>query len=178
MLLKTSIIEFHKKYYIPAIQNWYFIYIPWTHHYGKECHKEFKRRGNLHDVLFHRDYAEWVVSSFAHQIQSKYYGGNRSVYIEIITLENFNVSHHSIPLLASDHVSRKAVIQYFFLTTENRILQTRMNKVNELLNCWKTEQYCLLTHVLYVIILMDVWSNIPVWQHYICYQCWHTYIIS
>ena len=32
--------------------------------------------------LFRRDYAERVVASFANQIQSEYYDGNRSVSIE------------------------------------------------------------------------------------------------
>ena len=36
------------------------------------------------------DYAEHEVASFAHQSQSEYYGGNRSVYIESIALELFS----------------------------------------------------------------------------------------
>ena len=32
--------------------------------------------------LFHNDYADKVVASFAHQIKSEYYGGNRSVSIK------------------------------------------------------------------------------------------------
>ena len=35
-------------------------------------------------------YAEMVVASFYNQIQSEYYGGNVSVYIEGIALENFS----------------------------------------------------------------------------------------
>ena len=45
---------------------------------------------NLFYLLFCRDYAERVVASFANQIQSKYYGGNISVYIEVIALEYFS----------------------------------------------------------------------------------------
>ena len=41
-----------------------------THQCGKKRRDAFKLWGNLHDVLCHRDYAEWVVSIFAHQIQS------------------------------------------------------------------------------------------------------------
>ena len=41
-------------------------------------------------MFFHHDYAEILVYSLAHQIQSKYYGGNRSVYIEGIALEHFS----------------------------------------------------------------------------------------
>ena len=52
----------------------------------------FKRRELFQDVLCRRDYAERVLASFANQIQSEYYGGNRSVSIEGIALEHFSVS--------------------------------------------------------------------------------------
>ena len=42
----------------------------------------FKLRELFQDVLCRRDYAERVVASFANQIKSEYYGGNRSVAIE------------------------------------------------------------------------------------------------
>ena len=41
-------------------------------------------------MLCRHDYAERVVASFSQQIQSEYYGGNRSVSIEDITLEHFS----------------------------------------------------------------------------------------
>ena len=41
-----------------------------THHYVKELRDAFKLRRNLHAFLLRHDYAEWVVSSFYHQIQS------------------------------------------------------------------------------------------------------------
>ena len=84
-----------------------------THHCGKELCKAFKCRVNLHHFLCLRDYEEQVVSSFAHQIQSEYYGDTISVFIEGIALKHFSASHQPIPLLASDHVSRKAVFHYF-----------------------------------------------------------------
>ena len=40
-------------------------------------------------MLCCRDYAEGLVASFANQIKSEYYGGNRSVSIEGIVLEHF-----------------------------------------------------------------------------------------
>ena len=46
-------------------------------------------------MLCRRDYAERVVDSFPHQIQSEYYGGNRSVSIEGIALEHFNALPHT-----------------------------------------------------------------------------------
>ena len=78
-------------------------------HCGKEKQEAFKRRGNLYDVLCGRDYLERVVSSFDNHIQLEYYGGNMSVSIETIDLEHFSASHHSIPLLASDHVTCQEV---------------------------------------------------------------------
>ena len=47
------------------------------------------------DVLCRRDYSENVVASFDNQIQSEYYGGNRSVYIEGIALEHFSTAPHT-----------------------------------------------------------------------------------
>ena len=41
-------------------------------------------------MLYRRDYAERFVASFANQIQSKYYGGNKSMSIEGIVLEHFD----------------------------------------------------------------------------------------
>ena len=75
-----------------------------THHCGKECHEEFKLRSKQHDVLCRSDYEERIVSSFSHQIQSEYYGGNRSVSIEGISLKNFSNSNQASSSLASDAV--------------------------------------------------------------------------
>ena len=52
----------------------------------------FKRRELFQDILCGRDYAERVVASFANQIKSEYYGGNRSVSIEGIALEHFSAA--------------------------------------------------------------------------------------
>ena len=41
-----------------------------------------------------RYYAEILVASFSHQIQSEYYGGKRSVYIEGIALEHLRAPTH------------------------------------------------------------------------------------
>ena len=40
-------------------------------------------------MLCPHDYAERLVASFAHQIQSEYYGGNVYVSIDGISLEHF-----------------------------------------------------------------------------------------
>ena len=68
---------------------------------------------NLYGALFRRDYSERLVSSFFHQIQSAYYGANRSVSIEGVALEHFDVSHHFSPLLQSDHVTRHLLFRFF-----------------------------------------------------------------
>ena len=54
--------------------------------HGDSRQTEFKRRKQFKDVLCLHDYAESVVASFPHQIQSEYYGGNRYVSIEGIAL--------------------------------------------------------------------------------------------
>ena len=41
-------------------------------------------------MLCCRDYAERMVASFAQKTQSEYYGANRSVSIEVITLDHFS----------------------------------------------------------------------------------------
>ena len=115
-----------------------------THHCGKELRDAFKRRGNSHDALCHSYYAEWVVSIFSYQIQSDYYVGKRSVYIEFITLEHYSVSHHSSSFLVSDCVLRHPVLHYFCLVTANSMSQTHPHKVNSLLNSFRTEHYCFL----------------------------------
>ena len=51
--------------------------------------KAFKQRELFQDVLCYLDYAERVVKFFSNKIQSKLYGGNRSVSIEGIASEHF-----------------------------------------------------------------------------------------
>ena len=51
-----------------------------------------KRHELFQDVRCHSDYAERVVASFANKIKSEYYGGNRSVSIEVIALEHFSAA--------------------------------------------------------------------------------------
>ena len=60
-----------------------------TNHCGEMRRTAFKRRKLFQNVLCHRDCTGRVVAGFACQIQSEYYGGNRSVSIEVIVLEHF-----------------------------------------------------------------------------------------
>ena len=93
-MTETKISDFHTSFYIQSIQKLAFhlphVRILGTNHCGAMRRKAFKRREIFQDLLCSRDYAERLVASFAHQIQSEYYGGNRSVYIEGITLEYFS----------------------------------------------------------------------------------------
>ena len=81
---------------MPAFQKLAFhlshVRILGTNHCGEMRRTASKKRELFQDVLFRRDYAERVVASFANQIQSEYYGGNISVSIEVIELENFSAA--------------------------------------------------------------------------------------
>ena len=72
--METSIDDLHKSFYILLIQKFAFdlphVRILGTNHYGNTLHEAFKRRSAKQDVLCRRYYAEIVVPSFAHQIQS------------------------------------------------------------------------------------------------------------
>ena len=96
VMMETTISDFHTSLYIPAIQKLAFhlphVRILVTNHCGELRRTDFKRRELFQDVLCRRDYAERIVASFANQIKSEYYGGNRSVSIEGIALEHFSAS--------------------------------------------------------------------------------------
>ena len=53
-------------------------------------------------MLCRLDYSERLVASFAHKIQSEYYGGNILVYIEGISLEHFSAMEQK-KLSSSSH---------------------------------------------------------------------------
>ena len=84
-MIETKTSGFHTSFYMPDIQKLasYLLYVRilGTNHCGAMRRTAFKRRELSQDVQFHRDYAERVVSSFSHQIQSEYYGGNISVSV-------------------------------------------------------------------------------------------------
>ena len=74
-MMETTIYDFYTSFYIPAIQKLSFhlphVRILGTNHCGKMRHTAFKRRELFQDVICRRDYAERVVASFDHQIQSE-----------------------------------------------------------------------------------------------------------
>ena len=88
VMMETTISDFHTSFYIPSIQKLSFhlphVRILGTNHCGELRRTAFKQRELFQDVICRCDYDERVVASFAHQIQSYYYGRNRSVSIEII----------------------------------------------------------------------------------------------
>ena len=116
--METTIYNFYTSFCIPAIQKQAF-HIPHkeilgTNNCGDSRRTDFKRRESFQDVLCCRVYSERVVASFYHQIQSEYYGGNRSVYIEGIALEHFS----ALPQIETNSLKkpcpRHAVFYYYF----------------------------------------------------------------
>ena len=97
-MMETSITNFHISLYILEIKKLVFhlphIPILGTNHCGNTRREAFKGHSAKQDVLFHRDCAERVVASLAHQIQSEYYSGNISVSIEGIALDHFSEPTH------------------------------------------------------------------------------------
>ena len=86
-----------------------------TNHCGEMRRTAFKRRELFQDILCSRDYAERVVSSFANQIQSEYYGGNRSVSIEGIALEHFSAAPQADINSSTLPRPRHALFHSFFI---------------------------------------------------------------
>ena len=91
-MMETTISDFHTSFYIPAIQNLAFhlphVGILGKNHCGEMRRTAFKQGELFQDVLCRRYYAERLVAIFANKIQSKYYGGNRSVSMQGITLKH------------------------------------------------------------------------------------------
>ena len=82
------------------------------------------------DVLCHRDYAERVVASFAHQIQSEYYGGNRAVSIEVIVLEKFSEPTHTESAATAKELTHHAMFYSFCMMAENKMLPQLLHTAN------------------------------------------------
>ena len=101
-----------------------------TNHCGEMQRTAFKRHDFFQDVLCRRDYAERVVASFANQIQSEYYGGNRYVSIEDIVLEHFSAAPQEDINSNTPPHQLNAVFHYFYLTIANRMLPLLLQTSN------------------------------------------------
>ena len=145
VMMKTTISDFHTSFYIPAIQTLVFhlphVSILSKNHCSKMQHTAFKRRGLFQDVIFFWDCAERLVASFSHQIQSKYYSGNRSVYIDNITLEYFSALPTSYISSTTPSHQRHAVFRSFYLKIANRILILLLHTSSVWFHCSKTKYY-------------------------------------
>ena len=95
-MMDTSIVDLHKRVYIPALYKLIF-HFPHVKNLGTtHCihtrQEAFKRRKYFQHILCRRYYADCVISSFAHQIQSEKYAGNQCIFIEFILLERFSAT--------------------------------------------------------------------------------------
>ena len=74
VMMETYISDFHTSFYIPEIKKLAchlpHVHILGTNHCGNTLCEAFKHRSANQDVLCCHDYAERVVDSFVHQIQS------------------------------------------------------------------------------------------------------------
>ena len=74
VMMETTIYNYHTSFFIPSIQKLAFhiphVQIMVTYHCGDSRWNSFKRRESFQDAICHREYAEQVVATFAHQIQS------------------------------------------------------------------------------------------------------------
>ena len=142
--METTIYDFHTRFYIPAIQKLDFhltnVRILGTNHCGEMWRTDFKQRELFQDVLCCRDYAEGVVTNFANKTKPEYYGGNRSVYIEGISLEHFSAVPHADFNSSTLSRQRHAVFHSFYLTIENRMLLLLLHKANDLFHCSKRKK--------------------------------------
>ena len=115
--METTISDFRTSFYILDIQNLAFrlphVRIFGTNHCGEMWRIAFKLRELFQDVICRRDYSERLFARFANQIQSESYGGNRSVSIEGIALENFSAAPQADIILTAPSRPRHAVFHPF-----------------------------------------------------------------
>ena len=94
VMMHIKIYNFHTSFYITEIQKLAFkiphVQILSTSYCDDYHQTAFKLRKSFQDMLCCRNYAERLVASFTHKIQSGYYSGNISLSIEGILLEHFS----------------------------------------------------------------------------------------
>ena len=133
--MEIKISNFHTSLHILSIQKLAFhlphVHILGTNHCGEMRRTAFKRRELFQDVLCCCDYAERVVASFANQIQSEYYGGNRSVSIEGIVLEHFSAAPQVDINSSTLSRPRHAVFHFFYLMIANSMPPLLLHTAND-----------------------------------------------
>ena len=143
-MMETKISGFHTSFYIRSIQNLDFhlphVRILGTNNCGEMQRTDFKRHELFQDVLCCRDYAERVVDSFANQIQSECYGGNRSVSIEGIALEHFSEAPQADINSTTPSRQHHAVFHYFLPDDSKQDSATTIEQKKRLISLLKVEE--------------------------------------
>ena len=115
--METTISDFHTSFYIPEIRKLVLhnsrVQILGTSHCGESRQTVFKHHESFQDVICWRDYDDMVVSSFSNQIQSEYYGENRSMSIEVIALGHFSTLPNSVINASTKSCPHHAVVHSF-----------------------------------------------------------------
>ena len=104
-------------------------------------------------MICRRDYAERVVASFPNQIKSYYYGGNISVYIEVIALKHLNTLPQTEINSSTKSCPRHSVFHYFLyndIKQDDAIVTAHSKRLIELLKEQKVMTSTLIT----------IWENI------------------
>ena len=109
-----------------------------NNHCGKTRREAFKRRRANQYVLCRREYYERLVASFAHQIKSEYYSGNRSVSNEGIILKNFSAPNTDRNRKNNTHTHTPCYVLILFVWLQ----QTRFchNYFTMKMNNWIVEE--------------------------------------
>ena len=116
-------------FHIPHVQ------ILSSNHCGESRQTAFKCRESFQDVICCRRYAEKVVASLAHLIQSEYYGGNISISIEGITLEHSSALTQTEINSSTKPCPHHALFHFFCHMIAKHILPLLPHTENVLLNC-------------------------------------------
>ena len=154
--METTISDFHTSFYITSIQKLSFhlphVLILGTNHCCEMRHTAYNWRELFQDGLCCRDYDERVVASFSHQIQSEYYGGNISVSIKGITLENFSSLSTAYINPTKPSRQRDAVFNYFLSDYSKQDATTTNGHSKRLTSLFKHKK-------LLTTFLSKIWEN-------------------
>ena len=88
-------------------------------------------------MLCCHDYAERIVAIFFNQIQSEYYGGNRSVSVEGIVMEHFSALPQTEIKSSTKPFPRHALFHYFWSDDSNKYAESTTAHRNRLIELLK-----------------------------------------